>query len=57
MAGVFEGFGMGFGKGSFCLGGGSGIMVGGLSGAISGAGADVDWVGGKGKLFEQSKYL
>ena len=56
MVGFFEGFGVGFGEGSFCLCGGSGISVGDLLGAILGAEAGVGWVGEKGKFFERSRY-
>ena len=49
VVGFFEGFGVGFGEGSFCFDGGSGMVVGGFLGADSGAEADLFSVGGRGK--------
>ena len=56
MVGLFEGFGLRSGEGSFWFDHRSGMLAGVLSGAVSGAGADFGWVGGRGKPFDRSKY-
>ena len=56
MVGLFEGFGLGSGEGSFWFNDGSGMSVGDILGAVSGAEMDFGWVGGRENPFARSKY-